>query len=75
MFSVIVNIIRAQEKIKDGAAGLEEEHEVITEQIMPSDETVELFTENFTVNTNNDSIINHSLRTEDEGEFVDIVFH
>ena len=75
MFSLVANLTRAQEKIKDVVTRYKDGHEVITEQMMPSDDGVVHVVENFTVNAKNNSIMDHSLNPEHKGDFAYFAFH
>ena len=70
MFSFVANFSAAQDIVKDVVTEYEDGHEVLTEHILPSYEADEHVIENFTRNTKNDSIMEHSLKHKGEIVYV-----
>ena len=69
MFSSLANLSTAQTIFKDVVTEYDA-HEVVTEHILISDEAIEQVIDNFTINTKNDSIMDHSLKPRHKGKFV-----
>ena len=70
MFSFVANLSTTQDIVKDVFTEYEDGHELLTNHILPSYEAVEHVIENFTLNTKNDSIMEHSLKHKGEIVYV-----
>ena len=78
IFSSVANLTTAQDKLEDVNEyedWIEDGYEVVIEHIPPANGGVEQINENFTIDTKNDLIMDHSFEPGHKGEFVYVIFH